>query len=184
MTADRIPPKCWGIGLGRTGTTSFCQALELLGYQRVKHNPTFAELKDLDGGADCEVAMYYKYLDYKFPGSKFVLTVRDLDSWLASMEYAFGTKYPLGSRQDDDAIKRRMTLFESVAFDRDRFVAARHRHHADVRRYFRDRPGDLLELEILGGDGWGALCPFLGLPIPAVPFPCLNTRDPFSPRSP
>src|SRR5437762_226339 len=30
-----IKHKCWGIGLGRTGTTSFCNALKILGYKKV-----------------------------------------------------------------------------------------------------------------------------------------------------
>ena len=69
-----------------------------------------------------------------------------------------------------------MTLYESVIFDAEKFSAAYHRHHADVRRYFADRPDDLLEMNIIEGDGWEKLCPFLGLPTPAVPFPHLNRR--------
>ena len=81
--AEVVPPRCWGIGLSRTGTTSFCEALRLLGYKNVVHNPEYAELKDLNGGSDLGVIVFYKYLDYKFPGSKFVLTLRDdLESWL------------------------------------------------------------------------------------------------------
>jgi hypothetical protein len=168
-------PKCWGIGLGRTGSTSLCRALELLGYEKVVHNPKFPELKTLDGGADSEVILFYKYLDYKFPGSKFVLTLRPLESWLSSQEYMVG-KHPITSRNDDIPIMRRMTILGTVEFDRDKFTAAYHRHYADVRRYFRDRPQDLLEMDILKGDGWATLCPFLGLPVPPVDFPHLNAR--------
>jgi hypothetical protein len=168
-------PRCWGLGLGRTGTSSFCTALRLLGYERVKHNPTFAELKDLDGGADAGVLVFYKYLDYKFPGSKFVLMVRELESWLESVEYIFD-RHPITSRDQDEAIMRRMLLGETVRFERDKAIAARERHHADVRRYFADRPDDLLEMNIVAGDGWETLCPFLGLPIPDAPFPHRNQR--------
>jgi hypothetical protein len=170
-------PHCWGLGLGRTGTSSLCTALRLLGYERVKHNPTFEELRDLQGGADAGVVLFYKYLDYKFPGSKFVLMVRDLDSWLESVEYIFA-RHPITSRDQDEAIMRRMQLGETVRFERDKAIAARERHHADVRRYFADRPDDLLEMNILTGDGWEKLCPFLGLPVPDVPFPHRNQRVP------
>jgi hypothetical protein len=168
-------PRCWGIGLSRTGTTTFCAALVLLGYRNVRHNPLFEELAGLDGGADSGVLLFYKYLDYKFPGSKFVLTLRSRESWLRSAEYIFGN-YPLASRAADVAIMRRMTIYETVAFDRAKFISAYERHVADVRRYFHDRPNDLLEMDIAGGDGWEKLCPFLGLPVPAVPFPHHHAR--------
>lgn len=83
---------------------------------------------------------------------------------------------PVNSRDDDLMIYRRMTLYESVVFDVKRYVAAYHRHHADVRRYFAGRPHSLLEMNLVEGDGWETLCPFLGLPAPAVPFPHLNSR--------
>jgi len=170
-------PKCWGVGMGRTGTASLCEALKVLGYEKVTHNPDFSELKLLDGGADLGVVVFYKYLDYKFPGSKFVLTLRDnLEEWLESTQYTFRV-YPVRSRRDDIAIMRRMMLFETVVFEREKFVAAYHRHAADVRRYFANRPGDLLEMNITGGDGWEKLCPFLGLPVPGAPFPHLHSRS-------
>ncbi len=172
---ETMRPPCWGVGLGRTGTTSLCAALRLLGYLRVEHNPRFETLRLLEGGADIGVYMNYKYLDYKFPGSKFVLTTRDLDSWLES-KAAIAPLYPVRSRDEDVAILRRMTVYETVGFDQDKMTAAYHRHHADVRRYFGDRPRDLLELDILGGEGWERLCPFLGLPVPVAAFPRMNQR--------
>ena len=32
----------------------------------------------------------------------------------------------------------------------------------------------LLVIDIVGGDGWEQLCPFLGVPIPEEPFPHSN----------
>jgi hypothetical protein len=166
---------CWGIGLGRTGTNSFCEALHILGYVAIGHNPRFEELRSLEGGADNGVTLHYKYLDYKFPASKFVLTLRKLPDWLHSMEHVAAAN-PVRSRDDDHIIYRRMTLYESVGFDIDKFTAAYYRHHADVRRYFVNRPSDLLEMTLVEGDGWEKLCPFLGLPAPDIPFPHLNRR--------
>ncbi|MGH6841523.1 MAG: sulfotransferase [Methylocella sp.] len=70
-----------------------------------------------------------------------------------------------------------MTIYESVSFDTEKFTVAYHRHHADVRRYFAHRPGDLLEMSISQGEGWEKLCPFLGLPVPSISFPHLNWRQ-------
>ena len=50
--------RCWGIGLGRTGTNSLCEALRILGYTSVGHNPRFEELPSLEGGADNGVTLH------------------------------------------------------------------------------------------------------------------------------
>jgi len=173
LSAQR--PPCWGIGLGRTGTNSLCDALNLLGYKRVRHNPQFDDLRALEGGADNGVLLFYKYLDFKFPGSKFVLTLRPLDDWLLSMAYA-GSRYPILGYDDDVAIMRRMSIYETVTFDRSKYQRAYERHHEDVRRYFAERPTDLLEMSIVDGDGWEVLCPFLGLDPPTIPFPHSHAR--------
>ncbi|MDJ1176864.1 sulfotransferase family protein [Roseofilum capinflatum] len=165
--------RVWNIGLPRTGTTTFCEAVRILGYERVKHNPRFEDLGELDAASDIGCVIYYKYLDYKYPNSKFVLYYRDLDSWLASAEFIY-TKYP--ATTVDIAILRRMLVYESVTFDRQKFITAYYRYHEDVHRYFQNRPNDLLRLDITQGEGWEKLCPFLELPIPDVPFPHLNKR--------
>ncbi len=152
----------------------------MLGYQKVKHNPRFEHLQDLEAASDAGCVLYYKYLDYKYPNSKFVLALRDLDSWLASAEFIY-TKYPATDK--DIAIVRRMHIYESVTFDRAKFIDAYHRYHEDVRRYFKDRPNDLLEMSIVDGDGWEKLCPFLELPIPAEPFPHNNKRTDYYPEA-
>lgn len=174
VSTEGKAPRCWGIGLSRTGTQSLCEALRILGYRQVVHNPHFELLPKMDGGADLGVVVFYKYLDFKFPGSRFVLTVRPLEEWLSSVEYILG-RYP-ATNHDDVAIMRRMTLYETVTYDRERLVSAYHRHREDVHRYFRDRPQDLLELDVVAGAGWEKLCRFLGVPVPQQPFPKLNAR--------
>ena len=47
------------------------------------------------------------------------------------------------------------------------------RHEAEVRRYFADRPSDLLVLDVTAA-GWEPLCEFLGLPVPDEPYPHTN----------
>lgn len=169
----KINYRVWDIGLPRTGTTTFCEAVKLLGYTKVKHNPRYEHLEDLEAASDAGCVLYYKYLDFKFPNSKFVLALRDLDSWLASAEFIY-TKYPATDK--DIAILRRMHIYESVTFDRGKFIDAYHRYHADVRRYFKDRPDDLLEMNIVEGEGWEKLCPFLDMPVPEQAFPHRNKR--------
>ena len=169
-----IKHRVWGIGLGRTGTTSFCDSLRILGYQNVVHNPTFEQLPHLDGAADNGCTIFYKYLDYKFPNSKFVLLTREMKPWLHSAEYIHGHEQL--DRSEDLKIMRRMLLYGTVVFEKDKFIETYHRHHEDVRNYFRNRPDDLLEMDITTGDGWEKLCPFLGLSIPDQPFRDTNKR--------
>ncbi|MCB1323082.1 MAG: hypothetical protein KDK34_22690 [Leptospiraceae bacterium] len=185
METAQVPPlteglhhRAWDIGLPRTGTTSFCDAVTMLGYRKVKHNPRYEHLNDLEAASDAGCAIYYKYLDFKYPDSKFILAMRDLDSWLDSAEFIY-TKYP--ATHKDIAILRRMYLYESVTFDRRKFRDAYERYHEDVFRYFRKRPADLLVLRLIDGEGWEKLCPFLNLPVPTEPFPHKNKRTDFYP---
>ena len=46
---------------------------------------------------------------------------------------------------------------------------------SDARGYFsKNRPNDLLVMNICDGEGWEVLCPFLNKPIPNVIFPKKN----------
>ncbi|MDP3660581.1 sulfotransferase, partial [Phenylobacterium sp.] len=167
------PPRCWGVGLSRTGNTSFCAALSVLGYRRVQQDAAFEMLGTLDGGSGNTLVLHFKYLDYMSPGSKFVLMTRTLEGWLASMERSQRlNQWPIVG--EHERVARRMAIYETVGYDADVLAAAFRRHHADVRRYFAGRPDALLELDIAGGEGWDRLCPFLGLAPPNARFPALN----------
>jgi hypothetical protein len=65
----------------------------------------------------------------------------------------------------------RLAAFGMVGFSADRFRYVYETHVRDVARYFQDRPRDLLVLDICAGESWDKLCPFLGRPVPATPFP-------------
>ncbi len=44
-----------------------------------------------------------------------------------------------------------------------------------MRGHFAERPGDLLVIDICGGDTrWEPLCKFLGVDVPTIPFPSTN----------
>ena len=73
-----------------------------------------------------------------------------------------------------ERIFTQMVLYETVSFDEQKFRAGYRRFHADVERYFADRPADLLRLRVSDSDNWRRVCDFLGDPLPKVPFPNLN----------
>jgi hypothetical protein len=96
---SRSPYKIFGIGLSRTGTKSLTSALHVLGLKAIHYpedettlreltegNYQFSLLEHFDGITDITVSAFYPQLDQLFPNSKFILTVRDKESWLKSLE--------------------------------------------------------------------------------------------------
>jgi len=168
--------KVFGIGLSRTGTSSLNEALRLLGLECEHYFFDLDRLTSLDGGTDTPIARAWPALDRLYPGSRFVLTIRERAAWLDSCRRHFAS-LPASPRVHD----LRMDLYGTPVFDEARFRAAWDRHLRAVACHFRRRPDDCLVLDLCGGEGWERLCPFLGREIPDLPFPNLNASLP-SPR--
>ena len=117
---------------------------------------------------------FFPELDRRYPGSRFILTLRGIEGWLRSMEAHFERRGPQADGGAGAEIRR--LVFGRVVFEREHFRAAFEAHTARVRGYFKGRPEDLLEMDIPGGDGWEKLCPFLGCAVPGVSFPRRNER--------
>jgi hypothetical protein len=174
--------KIFCIGFHKTGTSSLGDALEMLGY-KVKgpssiDNENIGEqidaiaakwLPKFDAFQDNPWPIIYQELDAQYPGSRFILTIRDTDKWLSSAVRHFGTRPTAmrkwiygenyGSPKGHEAIYRER-------YDR---------HNREVREYFKDRPDDLLVIDLTqADDAWSQLCPFLGKAIPDTPFPHSN----------
>ncbi len=170
--------KVFGIGLSRTGTSSLANALEILGYRAI-HAESLYDIETHEAATDTPVAAHYRELDQRYPNSKFILTLRDMDEWLESCQKHWYSLYD-NPRDVTRAIEYsfcRGALYGIEGYDRGIFRAAYDRHVRDVREHFRDRPDDLLEMDICAGDGFEKLCAFLGKPHPGVPFPRLNTAE-------
>jgi hypothetical protein len=176
-------PKVFCIGFHKTGTTSMEKALKLLGYRVTGGNwvrdPDVAKVAlkralklvpQYDAFQDNPWPMLYKEMDKTFPGSKFILTVRDPQKWVASVAKNFGT---------DITPMREWLYGEGRGFPKGNeavYVERFERHNHEVLNYFSDREQDLLVMNVTEGDGWEKLCPFLGLVVPGVPFPRANVR--------
>lgn len=164
--------KVFGIGLSKTGTNSLNEALRLLGYRAEHFFFDLDRIEQLDAATDTPIARAYLELDRKYPGSKFILTLRDLPSWLESCRRQFTAVHTRRERRD-----LRLDVYGVPAFEEGPFRRAYHAHRAEVRGYFRGRRRDYLEMDIIAGDGWEKLCPFLGQRVPDHPFPHLNPRE-------
>jgi hypothetical protein len=183
-----MPGRCnriFNIGLNRAGTTSLTEALCLLGINAVhhKHNgvrlydimranaqarrPVLRGLEQYDAFSDFGGRNFYPLLDRQYPYSKFILTTRDLESWLDSRE-----------RKVEKNLASPHYHYSFKSVDREGWTKHRAEYLAALDRYFAGRPGDFLVINIPAGDGWEKLCPFLGVPVPDLPFPFRNRLAP------
>jgi hypothetical protein len=163
--------KIFGIGLTRTGTTSLTEALKSLGYSAIHCPMSYEEIDKHDASTDTAVAARFEFLDVLYPNSKFILTIRDLDSWIDSAASL--------TRSVNDPIwklETRFKLWDSFVFDREKFIEGYHKHHSSVLYYFKNRPNDLLILDLKTTRKFEKLCSFLDKPIPSDDYPHLNKR--------
>jgi len=175
--------KVFGIGFPRTGTMSLVRALNLLGIRSL-HNPVplltaldHPLLQSFDGFADNPLPLIYPQLDARFPGSRFILTDRDVEGWLGSVRWMLSAGRTHGNWDARPAIVAMHTaLYGAAVFDADRFRDRFLRHRRDVHAYFAGRRHDLLIMDLARGDGWDPLCRFLERPVPRRPFPHDNRR--------
>jgi|6_EtaG_2_1085325.scaffolds.fasta_scaffold01717_8 hypothetical protein len=160
--------KVFGVGMFKTGTKSLGQALQELGYKTswwcwyvtpegYSWYPTDEEIdmhmrdiveyvKEFDAFCDAPWMYAYKQLDREFPGSKFILTVRDYND-IADSDKRQWLKGGSPSENIPTAEK---------------FISRAQQHEKSVLEYFKDRSDDLLVINICKGEGWEKLAPFLG----------------------
>lgn len=171
--------KLFGIGLPKTGTRSLHTALELLGYRSVHYPLSWEEIDSHEAAAGMSIACWFEQLDQLYPGSKYILTVRDLNQWLGSCEYHYGQR--VGSSELAPELRQvilgfMQKAYGTVSYDQTLFQNAYYRHIHKVQNYFIDRPQYLLMINVGGGNEWEQLCPFLEKPLPNVVFPHQNQK--------
>ena len=176
--------KIFGLGLSKTGTTSLARALEILGYKTRDYigvssytrgelsSIDLAEIEANDAFTDTPIPSFYRELDSHYPGSKFILTIRDTNGWLQSCKKQFTSK--LSEKLNAASNQLFMDLYGSTIYDESKFTKGYEQFTSGVHQHFKDRPQDLLVMDIAADDGWEKLCPFLNVPVPDVPFPKAN----------
>jgi uncharacterized damage-inducible protein DinB len=171
--------KVFGIGFHKTATSSLAAAFYILGYNVTgffgAHDPDIADhvvdqaydLADrFDAAQDTPWPVLYKELDGRYPGSKFILTVRPTDKWINSIVKHF--------KDQHIPIHEWIYGVRAARGNEDVYIRRYEEHNRKVQEYFKDRPGDLLVMDITRGDGWEKLCPFLDQEIPPFDFPAQN----------
>lgn len=191
--------KVIGAGLGRTATFSLKFALEHIGFGPCFHmSEVFAQgrrnvplwLDVVDGKPDWDVVFegfqstsdypactYWRELAAYYPDAKVVLTVRDADSWFDSVSETIFSQRMLGSLVGTplEAMMQGAVLHAFGGKTADR---------AFMTDWFTRRNQEVIDsipperlLVFHPRDGWAPLCKFLGVPVPAEPFPRVNSRD-------
>jgi hypothetical protein len=185
-------PRIFGIGLNKTGTSSLHEALEMLGYCGLHYaGPERARLirraieeqkpllhyldPEYDAFSDTPVTTFFWLADVQYPGSKFILTVRDLELWLDSRRRHVEKNQ---RRATEGAYKGSFLKVKPAAWEHEY-----RRDEGAVRSYFAHRPDDLLVVDVTAGEGWKPLCDFLGAPVPDQPFPWANRYRPARDRT-
>ncbi|MFY0643007.1 MAG: hypothetical protein JXR19_00915 [Bacteroidia bacterium] len=133
----------------------------------------------------------YKILDEAFPNSKFILTVRDSsEQWYNSVVRFHSKLYGEGSIPTATQLKTAGRnvwegwIWESVSglygtdeldpYDRDKLIPHYEAHNQEVKAYFKDRPEDLLVINLSNKDSYKKFCKFIQVESPFEDFPWEN----------
>ena len=190
-----------GAGFGRTGTASLKIALEKLGlapcyhmlevFSHPDHAPLWhaaasdpriaweGPLAGYSATVDWPGCYFWRELAERYPDAKVLLSVREPGSWYRSVRDTIyqpltdppGVMPPGWREMTRDLILE--GTFGGRLDDRDHAISVFERHNEAVKRAIA--PRRLLVYE--ASEGWEPLCRFLGRPVPAEPFPRVNTTD-------
>jgi hypothetical protein len=189
----QVPTRIFAIGMQRTGTTSLDEAFKILGLDSLHwgtgeaqliwqemnalgQSPTLEQFYAL---SDNPLPLLYRKLDEVYKNSKFILTIRDEVEWLASVKRLWDPRYNKNIRfwkAYPITNQIHTALYGQPHFDPLVFLERYRRHNQGVRDYFKDRPDDLLVIDLDKPRGkMAALCKFLGLPpMPDGSYPRAN----------
>jgi hypothetical protein len=150
-------------------------------------------LKDYASTVDWPTTYFWRRLAAANPDAKIILTLRDPQDWYASAAATiFARMLEFEMLRSDAAVdparRRHMEMVNFIVVEKtfggwlDKAQAIRvfNAHNEEVRRSVpRQR---LLVYE--SGEGWAPLCGFLDVPVPAAPYPKVNTTGDFVSRFP
>ena len=187
-----------GAGLGRTGTLSLKLALEhlgigpcyhmtkIMGQARLRMPQWFAVVNGkpdweaiFDGfhaTVDYPTCTYWRQLAEHYPEAKVILSDRDAEGWYESVRATIlspgNVEALLNSPIRDFMLGAVMGDYVDHLADRDYMIAYFNRWRDEV---IAGLPPERL-LVHRAADGWEPLCRFLGVSVPAEPYPRVNSK--------
>ena len=120
---------------------------------------------------------YWRELTAYYPDAKVILSIRDADSWFDSLQRSVMSPEARAKSEQSPMIPilTKMLLdYPSERLEDREFMLDHYRTwNADVISALP--PERLLVWQL--GDGWEPLCAFLDVPVPAEPYPHINSGD-------
>lgn len=161
--------KIFIIGLPRTATTSVCLAMLEQGFKTAHNAYTQEAFIQADVLADTPIFCDYQSLDKHFPHSQFIYLTRELENWLPSIKQLLQRMIVNLQRTDggfNPHLKRCyndvFTPLTEENLNNDEFLTACYRRHQQgIEEYFKDRPRDLLTINVSDEDSYSRLLTFL-----------------------
>ena len=135
-----------------------------------------------NSAVDFPVCLFYEQLINKFPDAKFILTLRDFDTWYISTantiykvpsilpDWFKGVVYPIRIFIAMQVNLIWVGLFKNNFSDRESTELVYNEHIESVKKTI---PADKLLIYRIN-EGWGPLCEFLNVENPETPFPKVN----------
>ena len=180
-----MPLKIIGIGMPRTGTASLCEALRILGYNAIHHEPERIDLDTVNADSfaglyddvDAVVDMPAAYFADEIPAEKYILTIRDNDTWWESIKF-----HTNKIRASADIAHIRYTdrlhqlIFGSAEPHEYLWNKAYDRWYSELGPLMCKAENGLV-FDISSGEKLEPLFRFLSKPIPSVDFPWHNKKE-------
>lgn len=133
----------------------------------------------------------YKYLDMAYPNSKFILTVRDnSEQWYNSIVKFHSKLFGKGKTPTVDDFKRADYVYKGWMwenaqtlhgfteaqdpYEKEVLIKSYEKHNKEVMEYFKDRPNDLLVINLSDKGSYQKFCSFLGVKSDRTNFPWEN----------
>lgn len=207
LSSNKLKKKVFCIGYNKTGTTSIGRALQELGYKLGDQSVgeqlmddwairDFRSIIQYCTSADAfqdlpfSIDFTYQILDFVFPNSKFILTIRNnSDEWFDSLIRFYKKlmkidrtptakdmiNFPYGGagwfwRQEQNIFG----IDEANVCNKEIYVSHYNTHNERVLEYFKFRKNDLLVLNLANTSAMQSLCEFLGIEYAGQVMPHLN----------
>ena len=163
--------KIFIIGLPRTATTSVCLAMLEQGFKTAHNAYTQDSFSQAQVLADTPIFCDYQALDKDFPNSQFIHLTRAPELWLPSIKQLLQRMLVNLQRTDggfNPHIKRCYSeVFSPLTEDNinsDEFLLDCYtRHQQGIVEHFKNRPQDLLTIDVSDEESYFALLSFLNI---------------------
>ena len=135
----------------------------------------------------------FQALDMRFPGSKFILTMRDNpDQWYNSLVNFHAKHFGHDKVPDYDDLKNATYIYpgwmleanraiyqtpDDDLYNKEILINHYNFHNQSVMEYFRHRPNDLLVINLAEKGSYAKFCEFIGKPCTREEFPWENRTD-------